>query len=99
MNIDDEIKIGVIGLGYVGLPLAIEFAKKYKVLGFDLNAKRIEELKLGRDSTNEVDGVSLEESTIELSDDESDLSQCNVFIVTVPTPIDSEKKSKPYTCH
>ena len=90
-------KIAIIGLGYVGLPLAIEFGKKYNVLGFDINQSRIHELNSGKDRTNvaDLDGMSFamnlsKEKTIGLrfSNEVEDLKSCNVFIVTVPTPID-----------
>jgi UDP-N-acetyl-D-galactosamine dehydrogenase len=97
MNIQNT-KISVIGLGYVGLPLAIEFGKKYNVLGFDINSKRVNELKSGVDSTQEADLEGMKEATANLangglrfSDEVSDLKDCNVFIVTVPTPIDQFK--------
>ena len=89
----DETKIAVIGLGYVGLPLAIEFSKKYSVIGFDINGARVEELKAGKDSTLEV---SVDEivsaSKLHYSCSIDDLKNCNVFIVTVPTPIDTCKQ-------
>lgn len=93
-------KIAVIGLGYVGLPLAIEFGKKYRVLGFDINKNRIKELNSGSDRTNEADleGMSVamnlsseRDIGLKFSHDEEDLKSCNVFIVTVPTPIDQFK--------
>lgn len=91
--------IAVIGLGYVGLPLAIEFAKKYKVLGFDINKKRIQDLLKGNDETNEADLESLKEVTLQTSPDKglqfscdpADLKNYTVFIVTVPTPINRFK--------
>ena len=95
-----EKQIAIIGLGYVGLPLAIEFGKKYQVLGFDINKIRVEELNSGSDRTNEadLDGMSFamnlsKQKTIGLkfSHDVEDLKSCNVFIVTVPTPIDQFK--------
>jgi UDP-N-acetyl-D-galactosamine dehydrogenase len=92
-----EFKIAIIGLGYVGLPLAIEFGKKYKVLGFDINKTRVEELQSGFDHTMEADLVGLKNATdlrinndncgLAFSHTESDLKQYNTFIVTVPTPI------------
>lgn len=92
-------KIAVIGLGYVGLPLAIEFAKKYDVLGFDINAVRIEELKQAKDRTLEADEMELrkvldlkqdyKQIGLTFSADKNDLFSCNIYIVTVPTPIDS----------
>jgi UDP-N-acetyl-D-galactosamine dehydrogenase len=86
-------KIAIIGLGYVGLPLAVAFSRKYAVLGFDINHERIQELKSGYDRTQEVAEEDL--STVQglsFSSSVQDLSAYNVFIVTVPTPIDSYKK-------
>ncbi|MDQ2179819.1 nucleotide sugar dehydrogenase [Marinifilum sp. D714] len=88
------MKIAVIGLGYVGLPLAVEFAKKYNTLGFDINDLRVKELNCGADSTLEVNDETLKESLkngLKLSADLSELADANVFIVTVPTPIDLDK--------
>jgi UDP-N-acetyl-D-galactosamine dehydrogenase len=86
-------KIGVIGLGYVGLPLAVEFGKKYRTVGFDINAVRINELKAGRDVTRETTGAELKVlSKLRFSARPKDLKSCNVFIVTVPTPIDQYKR-------
>ena len=99
MNLQEK-QIAIIGLGYVGLPLAIEFGKKYKVLGFDINKNRIEELTLGIDRTNEADleGLSYTMNLsskgnlgLSFSDKVDDLISCNVYIVTVPTPIDQFK--------
>lgn len=92
-------KIGIIGLGYVGLPLAIEFGKKYQVIGFDIKQDRIEELSQGNDSTKEADLTALNEVLtshkneigLSFSSQVSDLKSCNIFIVTVPTPIDQFK--------
>jgi UDP-N-acetyl-D-galactosamine dehydrogenase len=93
-----EAKIAVIGLGYVGLPLAIEFAKKYPVLGFDIDAGRIGDLLNGSDYTNEANMGDLqavlnknENSGLHLSADLEELRGCNVYIVTVPTPVDHFK--------
>ena len=96
-----EFKIAVIGLGYVGLPLAVEFAKKYDVLGFDIDKVRIDELSNGFDRTKEIDIQDLKtvlvaketENNIGLhfSFSVNDLTDCNIFIVTVPTPIDQFK--------
>lgn len=89
----EDTKIAIIGLGYVGLPLAVEFSKKYSVIGFDINADRIEELKSGVDSTLEVSDTELSEAkTLFFSCDKLVLSEANVFIVTVPTPIDTHKQ-------
>ncbi len=88
-----EIKIGVIGLGYVGLPLAIEFGKKYTTLGFDINLQRISELKKGIDRTLEVTSADLEEAKrLSYSNDLALLKECNHYIVTVPTPIDKNNR-------
>ena len=84
-----QAKIAVIGLGYVGLPLAVEFSKKYKVLGFDINQDRINELNSGKDSTLEVSPQELlNAKDLQFSANKNDLINCNVYIVTVPTPID-----------
>lgn len=85
--------IAIIGLGYVGLPLAVEFGKKFRTIGFDINQERIQELQSGIDSTLEVEPENLQRSTLlELSSDPSVLSEANIFIVTVPTPIDENKR-------
>ncbi len=92
MNFSD-LKIGVIGLGYVGLPLAVEFGKKYSTVGFDVRQTRIEELKNGHDSTQETDSeefVSARRLTFSI--DSQDLAACNCYIVTVPTPVDSSNR-------
>jgi UDP-N-acetyl-D-galactosamine dehydrogenase len=91
MNI--KKKIAVIGLGYVGLPLAVEFGKVRKVMGFDVNAKRIEELRNGYDGTLEVTPEDLASAKLlELSTDAASLGSCDIFIVTVPTPIDGANR-------
>lgn len=88
-----SIKLAVIGLGYVGLPLAAEFGKKRAVIGFDINAKRIQELQSGVDFTLEVSKEELAESRhLSFTCELDDLRQANVFIVTVPTPIDGFKR-------
>lgn len=92
MNLDNA-KIAVIGLGYVGLPLAVEFSKKYGVLGFDINQARVEELKSGTDSTLEVSDQELAAAKqLQYSCSVEELKSCNVYIVTVPTPIDEYKQ-------
>lgn len=89
----DKIKIAVIGLGYVGLPLAVEFGKKRDVTGFDINQARIAELQSGKDSTLEVEPEELAEAAqLSFSSNLDDLRDCNVYIVTVPTPIDRHKQ-------
>lgn len=92
LNIKD-IKIAVIGLGYVGLPLAVEFGKKRPVIGFDINQNRINELKSGTDHTLEVNDKELTSAKqLEFSSDINELAECNFYIVTVPTPIDQYKQ-------
>jgi UDP-N-acetyl-D-glucosamine/UDP-N-acetyl-D-galactosamine dehydrogenase len=84
-----EISIAVIGLGYVGLPLAVEFSRKYPVIGYDLNNERIRELKKGYDRTGEVDSKSLDDSKkLVLSSKSSSIKNANIYLVTVPTPVD-----------
>ncbi len=86
-------KIAVIGLGYVGLPLAVAFSKAFDVVGFDISVRRIAELKAGTDRTLEVTAEQLAAADrLALTDQEADLAQCNVFVVTVPTPIDRHKR-------
>jgi UDP-N-acetyl-D-galactosamine dehydrogenase len=86
-------KIGIIGLGYVGLPLAVEFGKVMEVVGFDINQERINELKKGLDRTKEVESDELKSSKkLTYSSDLQDLKSANYFIVTVPTPVDEYKK-------
>ncbi|MDM1281255.1 Vi polysaccharide biosynthesis UDP-N-acetylglucosamine C-6 dehydrogenase TviB [Acinetobacter indicus] len=88
-----DLKIAVIGLGYVGLPLAVEFGKKVPVIGFDIHKKRIEELQSGQDHTLEVSPEELQQATqLSYSANLDDLKSCNFFIVTVPTPIDEFKQ-------
>ncbi len=93
MNTIDDVKVAVIGLGYVGLPLAVAFAKKFDVVGFDINAERINALKDQIDSTLEM---SVEElgavPALSYSSDPEDIRSCQVYIVTVPTPIDRHKR-------
>ena len=87
-----DTRIAVIGLGYVGLPLAVEFGKKYPTIGFDVNRSRINALISGNDSTLEVDTAALESAThLSYTTDVDKLKTCNVYIVTVPTPIDDNK--------
>ena len=82
-------KIAIIGLGYVGLPLAVEFGKTRSTLGFDISTRRIDELRLGRDSTLEVTEEEMTSAShLAFSCDANDLGDCSIFIVTVPTPID-----------
>ena len=84
-----ESKIGIIGLGYVGLPLAIEFGKKYPTVGFDINKNRISELKKGFDKTHEVNNdMFADAKRLSFTTKTKNIAQCNIYIVTVPTPVD-----------
>ena len=88
-----DLKLGIIGLGYVGLPLAVEFGHKRNVIGFDIQQERIDELKSGHDSTNEVTPEELAAARhLTFSTQIQDLKNCNCYIVTVPTPIDEHKR-------
>ncbi|MEO6176076.1 MAG: nucleotide sugar dehydrogenase [Flavobacterium circumlabens] len=100
-KIDKNIKIAIIGLGYVGLPLARLFATKYSVIGFDINESRIASLKSGTDTTLEVDDVTLQKVLVDNSSQNTglyctssldDLAACNYFIITVPTPVDKNNR-------
>lgn len=89
----DEIRIGVVGLGYVGLPLAVHMASHFPVVGFDVNSARITELASGKDRTREISDTDLKAaSTVHYSCDAQDLADCNFLIITVPTPIDTSKR-------
>jgi len=89
----EQARIAVIGLGYVGLPLAAAFGKRYRTVGFDIDAKRVRELQSHHDHTLEVSAEALRDSSqLEFSSDAEALKGCNVFIVTVPTPIDEYKR-------
>tara|TARA_B110000495_G_scaffold201430_1_gene218851 strand:- start:287 stop:1582 length:1296 start_codon:yes stop_codon:yes gene_type:complete len=97
MNIYDklvnkETKLALIGLGYVGLPIALEFAKKIKVVGFDINQKRVDMMKKNIDPSNELVASDFEGCDIEFTADIEDLKECTFFIVAVPTPIDESKE-------
>ncbi len=101
VELEENIKIAVIGLGYVGLPLARLFATKYSVIGFDINKSRVESLNSGIDSTLEVDVDTLKKVLLDKPVDEiglfctdslKDISNCNYFIVTVPTPVDKNNR-------
>jgi len=85
--------IGIIGLGYVGLPLAVEFGKKYPTIGFDINELRIEELRNGFDRTLEIDSDNLKSSNnLFFTANASELSKCQIYIITVPTPVDNNNR-------
>ena len=89
----ENTKIAMIGLGYVGLPLAVEFGKKYAVVGFDISQSRVDELKTGHDHTLEVSDAELQEAThLSYTAGIDDIAACNIYIVTVPTPIDEYKQ-------
>lgn len=91
-NFSDRLKIAVIGLGYVGLPLAVEFGKKYCTIGYDIDEERVAELRKGYDKTGEVGGADLQLSSyLTYTTCLDDLRKCNIFIISVPTPIDSYK--------
>ncbi|MGX1753721.1 nucleotide sugar dehydrogenase [Sphingobacterium sp. NPDC055346] len=90
----DQVRLAIVGLGYVGLPLAVEFSQKYYVIGFDINQKRVIDLNKGDDHTQEVNAEDLQKSLkngLIFTTNVKDLENCNTFIVTVPTPIDSFK--------
>ena len=92
MNLAD-IRLAIIGLGYVGLPLAVEFGKQRSVVGFDINPQRIAQLRSGHDQTLETEPEELRAaSLLSFSTELEDLRNCNCFIVTVPTPIDEHKR-------
>ena len=89
----ESIRIGVLGLGYVGLPLAVEFGKRYPTLGLDVDSERVAELRAGKDRSLEVEPEELARAErLQYSDDERDLRECNFYVVTVPTPIDAHKR-------
>ncbi|MDP2301622.1 MAG: Vi polysaccharide biosynthesis UDP-N-acetylglucosamine C-6 dehydrogenase TviB [Ignavibacteria bacterium] len=90
---DRSVKIGIIGLGYVGLPLAVEFGKYFKTIGFDINLKRIDELKKGEDRTLEVNAEELAEGKyLEYTSTLDGIKEADIYIITVPTPIDDYKR-------
>ncbi|MCB9188795.1 MAG: nucleotide sugar dehydrogenase [Flavobacteriales bacterium] len=90
--VNKEAKLAVIGLGYVGLPIALEFARKIKVVGFDINQKRVDMMKNHIDPSNELESSDFEGCDIQFTADLEDLSDVNFFIVAVPTPIDASKE-------
>ncbi len=88
-----QYTIGIIGLGYVGLPLSIAFADKYSVIGYDINRERIDDLKNGIDKTNELEPAQFSTKTpIQFTNELNDLQDCNIYIITVPTPINQNKE-------
>ena len=88
----ERLRIVVIGLGYVGLPLAVALARKFDTTGFDIDAERISELRDGRDRTREVDEVDLRETTLKLTSEAADCAGADVYIITVPTPVDRSNR-------
>ena len=86
--LDKKAKLAVIGLGYVGLPIALEFARKISVIGFDINGKRIEQMKQGIDPSNELESSDFEGCDIEFTNSLDVLREARFFIVAVPTPVD-----------
>ncbi|MCR9137426.1 MAG: nucleotide sugar dehydrogenase [Alphaproteobacteria bacterium] len=93
MQDNQDVRISVIGTGYVGLPVAVAFAQHYPVVAFDISTARIEELRNGIDSTREVTSEELQAANrLSFVDSEADLTECNVHIVTVPTPVDQHKR-------
>src|SRR5690554_895738 len=89
----DKVRIAVVGLGYVGLPLAVEFGKKYPTVGFDIKPERIAELRAGRDSTLEVEPEELTRAErLSFTSELGEIADCNVYVVTVPTPIDGARQ-------
>lgn len=89
--VSKQKKIAVIGLGYVGLPIALEFAKKFSVIGFDINADRVEKMRQGIDPSREINPEDFQDKDIFFTSDEDDLRQAHFFVVAVPTPVDSYK--------
>lgn len=87
----ENIKIGIVGLGYVGIPLAVTFDKKYEVIGFDTNSEKIEKYKDGTDVTREVGDERIKNSNIKFTYKEEELSVCDRIIVAVPTPVDDQR--------
>jgi UDP-N-acetyl-D-galactosamine dehydrogenase len=92
MNASRNDQIVVVGLGYVGLPLAVALARSFDVVGLDIDARRVDELKRGIDRTNEVDGEVLSASPLRLTSDAAECAGADIYIVTVPTPVDEEKQ-------
>lgn len=90
--IADNVKVCVVGLGYVGLPLAVAFGRPFQVVGYDINKERIEELDRGFDRTREVSETDLQVSSVHYTSDIEEARSCNVYIITVPTPVDSARR-------
>lgn len=94
--IKGEEKLALIGLGYVGMPIAVEFAKHIKVIGINHNESRIQQYKSGIDPTNEVGNEVISKTTVDFTSDETRLSEAKFLIVAVPTPVNSEHTSDLY---
>lgn len=92
MHLPEQPEIAVVGLGYVGLPLAVALAESYGTVGFDVEAQRVTELRGGHDRTQEVSEESLRGSTLRLSAELAEIAACDIFIITVPTPVDQENR-------
>jgi len=93
MNLPQSPRLAIIGLGYVGLPLAVEFGKQLSCIGFDINEQRIAELRRGHDNTQEIEPEAFQHSTqLQFTCDAADIADCDIYIVTVPTPIDSSNR-------
>ena len=90
--LNKEAKLAVIGLGYVGLPIALEFAKHLSVIGFDINQKRVDMMKAGEDPSKELDSAEFENKDIVFTANLDDLREAQFFVVAVPTPIDEHNK-------
>tara|TARA_A100001015_G_C14794850_1_gene634536 strand:- start:32 stop:622 length:591 start_codon:yes stop_codon:yes gene_type:complete len=89
----DKYQIAIVGLGYVGLPLAIEFAKKYSVIGYDINQSRVSDLQNSFDKTLEVEKSELlEAKSLAFTSDLDEISNCNIYIIGVPTPVNNKKE-------
>ena len=88
--VDEEAKLSLIGLGYVGMPIAVAFAKKIKVIGFDLNEKKIDQYNNGVDPTHEVGNEVISKTTVEFTSDETKLREAKFHIVAVPTPVNDD---------
>ena len=93
MKKNDKTNIGIIGLGYVGLPLAVAFSKIHNVIGYDIDTKRVNELKKNKDTTREIKDINFSKmKNLFFTSDSKNLKQCNIFIITVPTPVNSKKE-------
>ena len=92
ISFNTNSNIAIIGLGYVGLPLAVEFGKKYSVIGFDINTNRIDALNIGEDETLQSNAEEIKEASgLRFSTDLNAIKNCTIYIVTVPTPVDENK--------